>query len=330
MWYRRHECGLRMAIFFSMATAAGAFGGLLARGISQLNGHRHRGGWSWIFIIEGTITTVVAAWAFYAFKDYPKTAKFLTEEEKVEVERRLDEDRGSLNDEWHINWVWAAMTDWKTWMHCLNFFGVFTSVYSFSFFLPTIIKNLGYTNNKAQLMTVPPYVVACAFCVTAGYFADKKRSRGIFVICFNFVALVGLIMLAASKSPHVKYAGTFFFAVGVYTNTPMIMAFNANNSGPSSKRSVALAMQAMVGNFGGVLSSFIYLSKDAPRFTKGHCINIGLVSMSILISTIMTLYYRRENARRDREYKAPDQYTPEERASESHKGDAAPFFRYTV
>lgn len=33
MWYRRHECGFRMAIFFSAATAAGAFGGLLARGI---------------------------------------------------------------------------------------------------------------------------------------------------------------------------------------------------------------------------------------------------------------------------------------------------------
>jgi len=31
MWYRRSECGFRMAIFSSAATAAGAFGGLLAR-----------------------------------------------------------------------------------------------------------------------------------------------------------------------------------------------------------------------------------------------------------------------------------------------------------
>ena len=38
MWYRRHECGLRMAIFFSAATAAGAFGGLLARGIAEMDG----------------------------------------------------------------------------------------------------------------------------------------------------------------------------------------------------------------------------------------------------------------------------------------------------
>lgn len=32
LWYPRHECGLRLALFFSAATAAGAFGGLLAAG----------------------------------------------------------------------------------------------------------------------------------------------------------------------------------------------------------------------------------------------------------------------------------------------------------
>lgn len=225
MWYRRHECGLRMAIFFSMATAAGAFGGLLARGISQMHGIGGKGGWAWIFILEGILTFLVALWAYRAFKDYPDTAKFLTEPEKNEVRRRLEEDRSSLADEWDIKYVWAALTDWKVYMHCLNFLGVFTAVYSFSFFLPTIIKGLGYTNDRAQLMTVPPYVVACFFCVSMGYFADRYQSRGITQIVFNLVAIVGLVMLLASHSNHVKYAGTFFFATGVYTNTPSIMAW---------------------------------------------------------------------------------------------------------
>lgn len=59
MWYRRHECGLRMAIFFSAATAAGAFGGLLARGIVEMDDIGGRPGWAWIFIIEGIITFAV-------------------------------------------------------------------------------------------------------------------------------------------------------------------------------------------------------------------------------------------------------------------------------
>ena len=56
MWYKRNECGLRMAIFFSAATAAGAFGGLLARGITEMDGLAHIRGWAWIFIIEGLVT----------------------------------------------------------------------------------------------------------------------------------------------------------------------------------------------------------------------------------------------------------------------------------
>ena len=54
-WYCRHECGFRMAIFFSAATAAGAFGGLLARGIAEMKGigklhGKPIAGWAWIFV----------------------------------------------------------------------------------------------------------------------------------------------------------------------------------------------------------------------------------------------------------------------------------------
>lgn len=59
MWYRRHECGLRMAIFFSAATAAGAFGGLLAFGIMRMKGVADLGGWAWIFILEGIATFII-------------------------------------------------------------------------------------------------------------------------------------------------------------------------------------------------------------------------------------------------------------------------------
>jgi len=50
---------LRIALFFSAATAAGAFGGLLARGIVELDGVGGFSGWSWIFIVEGAVTTAV-------------------------------------------------------------------------------------------------------------------------------------------------------------------------------------------------------------------------------------------------------------------------------
>jgi MFS family permease len=73
LWYRRHECGLRMAIFFSAATLAGAFGGLLARGISEMKGVGGRPGWAWIFILEGIVTIFIAFFAKFIIHDSPET-----------------------------------------------------------------------------------------------------------------------------------------------------------------------------------------------------------------------------------------------------------------
>jgi nitrate/nitrite transporter NarK len=354
MWYRRHECGLRMAIFFSAATAAGAFGGLLARGIVEMDGVGGKAGWAWIFIIEGLVTFVIAITAFFVMNDYPDTAKFLTQEEKTEVQRRLKQDRSSLADEYDIKYFWHAVRDWKIWVHMLITIGIYTPLYSFSLFLPTIVKTLGYTNETAQLMTVPPYVIACIFCISGGFLADRHGQRGIYMIGFNLLAyapiflqntppfstpplteartyrIIGFTMLIASESSAVKYCGTFLAASGIYPNVPQGVAWNGNNIGGSVKRGVGIAMHVGFGNLGGAIASFIYQSKDSPHFYPGHGTLIASLSMSTCLSVFMTWWLRRENTRRDREHKHPEDYTEEERNAEREKGDHASFFRYTI
>ncbi|KAJ9653834.1 hypothetical protein H2201_009094 [Coniosporium apollinis] len=181
MWYRRHECGLRMAIFFSTATAAGAFGGLLARGIIELGGVSGKAGWAWIFIIKGIVTLIIASIAFVVMYDY---------------------------------------LDWKIWVHMFITIGIYTPLYSVSLFLPTIVRTLGYTNETAQLMTVPPYIIACVCYIGGGYLADRLQTRGLFMIGFYITTIIGFIMLLISDNPNVKYAGCFFTASGIYPNVP--------------------------------------------------------------------------------------------------------------
>ena len=73
MWYQRQEIGFRIALFFSAATAAGAFGGLFARGISEMAGDGGKAGWSWIFILEGILTLCVGSFSYWFINDYPAT-----------------------------------------------------------------------------------------------------------------------------------------------------------------------------------------------------------------------------------------------------------------
>jgi len=72
LWYRRHECGFRMAIFFSAATLASAFGGLFAWRTSELNHTGDKPGWVWVFTLQGA-TILVAFIAKFFINDSPET-----------------------------------------------------------------------------------------------------------------------------------------------------------------------------------------------------------------------------------------------------------------
>ena len=161
-----------------------------------------------------------------------------------------------------MKYVYQAITDWKIYIFMLICMAGFCPIYSFALFLPTIIKNMGYTANDAQLMSVPPYVCACFFTIVASWYADRVKKRGIFLMGFQLVAIAGFAMLAATGKPSVQYAGTVLAAIGIYPQIPLGMAWNSGNIGGSLKRGTGIAMQVMGGNCGGIIASYVYLSRD--------------------------------------------------------------------
>ncbi|KAF1913026.1 major facilitator superfamily domain-containing protein [Ampelomyces quisqualis] len=276
-WYVRSECGFRMALFFSAATLAGAFGGILARGIAEMSGVGGKSAWAWIFILEGLLSVLVSMIAYWCIHDYPATARFLSPNERAEVQRRLHADHGHISNDFDIKYVWQAIKDWKIYIFMLICMAGFCPIYSFALFLPTIIKNMGYTANDAQLMSVPPYVCACIFTIGASWYADRVQRRGIFLMGFQLIAIAGFSMLAATGRPSVQYGGTVLAAIGIYPQIPLGMAWNSGNIGGSLKRGTGIAMQVMGGNCGGIVASYVYLTRDGPRFKTGHGILIGFV-----------------------------------------------------
>lgn len=137
-------------------------------------------------------------------------------------------------------------------------------------------------------------------------------------------------MLIFAKSSNVKYTGCVFLASGVYPNVPQGVAWNGNNIGGSLKRAVGIAMHVGFGNMGGLIAAFLFQAKDKPTYIPGHSTLLGFQAMACVLSIFMTIYLRRENARRDANYKAPSMYSEEEKVAERAKGDNATFFRYTV
>lgn len=154
MWYCRHEIQLRQAMFFSAASIAGAFSGLLAFGISKMDGVGNLEGWRWIFILEGIATVVIAALAFFCLHDFPETAKFLTEEERAFIVFRLKygqdkeaTEKGQRSvaeaDEFHWKYVWQAFRDWQIWINIFVYWGVSWK-----------LNNVNWMNNYMLILSV--------------------------------------------------------------------------------------------------------------------------------------------------------------------------------
>jgi hypothetical protein len=111
---------------------------------------------------------------------------------------------------------------------------------------------------------------------------------------------------------------------------PQGVAWNSNNIGGGLKRGVGIAMHVGFGNISGVISSYLFLSRDGPRYVSGIGSLTGMYGLALGLCVVMTLYLRRENARRDREYAPPDQYSDDQRHQERDAGDNATFYRYTI
>ncbi|KAH7913268.1 major facilitator superfamily domain-containing protein [Hygrophoropsis aurantiaca] len=324
LWYPRSEQAKRVAIFFSAATVAGAFGGLLAYGIEKMEGIGGLHGWQWIFCLEGILTIIVACLSYFFMHDYPETATFLTHSERLYVVDMLKRDANSLSTHYDIKFVWQAMTDYKTYLQIGIYIGLLIPIYAIALFTPTIINELGYSAANAQLLSVPPFVAGCIFTILVGIYSDKHNSRGPYIIGCAAVSLIGYIILYTQSKPVPSYVGAIIAAVGVFPTIAVNLAWASSNAGGDMKRGVVIAMVIGLGNLGGICSSFIYI--DPPRFHIGHGTIIGWLSLSIILSFVAIWDYSRLNKQKEA-LCAKEGITEDRREEFRDLGDASPLFR---
>lgn len=175
-------------------------------------------------------------------------------------------------------------------MFAIIYMGADGSLYAFSLFLPTIIKQLGYTSTTANLLSVPPYALAAIVTVLIGWVADRTQQRGLCNIGMSIFGIAGFSMLLGSSTPGVQYAGTFLGALGIYPCIANTISWTSNNVEGVYKRGVTLGFVIGWGNINGVVSSNIYRTKDAPRFFLGHGVVLAYLALFLFGGSIVTRF----------------------------------------
>ncbi|KAI8582476.1 hypothetical protein K450DRAFT_227361 [Umbelopsis ramanniana AG] len=327
LWYTREEQATRVALFFGCSTIAGAFGGVLAYGIMQMEGLQNLHGWQWIFILEGLPTLILAFACYFVLPDFPENSKFLNERERELVVRRLRLDAGPATEQ-HFSWVQfrAAFTDYKVYLHSLVYICGAIPLYSLSLFLPSIISGMGFTSLTAQAMSAPPYAIACIFTIGVAIHADKRRDRGWHIFFPVAVGALGYLLLIVlkSKGSAAMYVAACITTTGVFSHIPAMLSWFTNNIGGHTKRGVATAFIISIGNVGGAIGGQVYRSTDAPFYTTGHAICLALMCTSMVTTLTFKYLLNRENKRR--ENLTPEQFEQESQGTDLC--DKHPGFRY--
>ncbi|KAF9890473.1 hypothetical protein FE257_005878 [Aspergillus nanangensis] len=304
-WYRRSELAFRISLYIVMAPLAGAFGGLLASAILTLDSFGSLKTWRMIFAIEGIITVGLGLVAFLTLTDRPETAKWLTQEEKDLAIARVKSERVATTEvldkmdmKKMMRGIFSPITLGTSFIFLLNNI----TVQGLAFFAPTIVRTI-YPDVgviSQQLHTVPPYVVGAFFTVLFPLLSWVFDQRMVFFVVGAPLTMTGYIMFLASTDAMVRYGATFLIASGAFAFGALCNAHVSNNVVSDTARSAAIGTNVMLGNVGGLISTWSFLPFDSPNYHIGNGLNLATSSMTMILGALMWMWMRLDNKKRDR------------------------------
>jgi MFS family permease len=120
-----------------------------------------------------------------------------------------------------VQWrqFFAGLLDYRNVVHSLIHFMCNYSFAGLSNFLPTIIKDMGYSSVNAQGLTAPVYFASFLLCIAAAFFSDRYGRRGIIVAGFAVMGCVGYLLLATIEDENktgARYCGVWLAVCGVF------------------------------------------------------------------------------------------------------------------
>ncbi|CCH60462.1 hypothetical protein TBLA_0C06700 [Henningerozyma blattae CBS 6284] len=297
--YRREQYAKRFAYVFSAACLSSSFGGLISYGCSKIKGS-HLAAWQYIFIVEGAISIGCTPLYFFGMAKDLENSWFFNKEEKEYVMERY-KTMNTFNPEEKFDWeqVWFAIKDIKTWVSAVALFGIDLTTFGLTVFLPIIITSLGFTNVRAQLMTVPVYFLTAIVFFICANLSDRLKLRSPFIVGACLTTIIGLAIVLGSQIHGVRYFGVYILCMGIYVNAAVNCLWLSGNVGNYFKRATALGINLFLGSGSGLVAGQIFFAKEKPRYITGLSICLAFQVLSIIMTLLQLFLYMWENKKKD-------------------------------
>lgn len=291
-WFPASRRGRAWGIFYIALASSGLIGGpvsgFILSGMDGVWGHT---GWQWLFVIEAIPTVLLGIIVlFFLQEDYRKVG-WLTEPERDRLgtllaAERVDEAETPLR---------KVFTSKLIWLLTAVYFSYNFALYGISFWLPTLIGDLGITDAvQVGFLSALPSLAAIVSMVTFGYLSDRAGERRKFIAAAFLLSATGFaICIVAGTDPVWGIVGLCLANAGALSIPAIFWSFQT-----SMLAGTALAGGIALINSTGNLAGFAapYLIGFVKDTTGVATVALYITGGIMIVGAILTMTVRQHRA----------------------------------
>lgn len=294
-WFPAKKMAAVMGIFMLAGPIGSIFGSagsaLLIQGMEGVGG---LAGWQWLFPIQGLPCVILGLCFWMLMKNKPEEVGWLTPAEREQLQSDLDES----SSEHHTTSFAEALKNPTVYVMSIAYFGLMCGIYATSFWLPTILRDNGISNNLVNgLLSSIPFAITIPVMILLTRSSDKLRERTWHTIIP--AALSGIGLLVAAYLPDkfgVSFVALCIAIAGVWGAYTVFWAVPSSHFGGKAAAGT-IAFINTWGILGGFVAPTVMgLFRDLTGTTQG-----GLLSMvALVVCSIIALLFLPARMRADK------------------------------
>jgi sugar phosphate permease len=284
------EVRARVFAWFNLANPmSSVISGPVSAALLKMHGIGGLAGWRWLLLCEGLPACALGLYTLYALPDRPRDARWLTDEQKNALEKRLSEESppGASHN------VWAALRDPRVLILTFSYFCLIVGVLGVTLWLPQMLRQRGLSTTAIGFTSAFPYLVASIGMIVWSFHIDRSRAYLGNYVTGCAVAAGGFALSVAVDSLPIMLIGISLALVGMNSCRPAIFSLLPRFL-QGAAAAAGMAFVNSVGNLGGFFGPYMigWLKDTTGSFTAGLYGLAGMLTLAALSAPLIRLVRR--------------------------------------
>jgi ACS family tartrate transporter-like MFS transporter len=286
-WFPATTRARILAIFCMGIPVSNILGAPLSGWLLGVEGYGFKG-WQWMYLLEGIPTIALGVLALWGLPDNPLKAKFLSPAEKDIVMARLAAEPQAA-----VHGFGEMIKDWRVWALIIPDFSIVFGIYALGFWMPQMVKAMGYNIHQTSLIVMIPYIVSLAILWGIGVSSDRTGKRALHFIISALVAAGGFAIAAIGGNDAIVILGFCLASGGVYSGLATFWSVPPLFLGGTAAAG-AFALINSVGNLSGFVGPGMmgWLLQTTGNYRTGLWVCVGVPLVAAASMAVLAKYCR--------------------------------------